>query len=446
MTFPSKIVYPLPPPTTNCLTSAQRAQLIRSTKKLGRILGTTPHLIDPSTPDTLGPLHIQLPFNDVEDSATLSGSPTASTSSCSSTMSMACSYDPVLSRSGSIRSTNKRSGSLRSTKSTTSSDSWRSRKPPLLHLATSSPLGTISSSPSMNVSSVYSNSSSSFTDEYEFTHEFTIRPHRILSAHDSPTTPSFTILSEKSDRLNKMERLRKKLGNEVPIDLVFPREEEATDVSPLVNFGDEVPIDIVLPREAEATNVPPPVNFGDEAPIDIVSPREAEATSVPPSVFEEKKLPILPVIPGSRKVTRITSTRDSISFDSPHPAPRKTVPLKTSSLATPLPATPDDIRHCREQRHRVKGHSKVNASLDMRKPKARLCVIVESPSDHGSGCSEEFGVGRYRTVLKSEWYMSDDDEAEVRYWSTRKGYDGWAERLGNGESGRWSYRKRPMTP
>ena len=55
MTCPTKILYPLPPPTTNCLTSVQRAQLIRSTKKLGRILGTTPHLID--TSNTLGKSH-----------------------------------------------------------------------------------------------------------------------------------------------------------------------------------------------------------------------------------------------------------------------------------------------------------------------------------------------------------------------------------------------------
>ncbi|GAV98683.1 hypothetical protein LENED_000076 [Lentinula edodes] len=42
----AKIVFPSPPPTTNALTSQQRTQLLRSTKKLGRVLGITPQLID----------------------------------------------------------------------------------------------------------------------------------------------------------------------------------------------------------------------------------------------------------------------------------------------------------------------------------------------------------------------------------------------------------------
>jgi hypothetical protein len=185
--------------------------------------------------------------------------------------------------------------------------------------------------------------------------------------------------------------------------------------------------------------------LGDDVPIDLVFPQEAEVTDVPFPVLEEKKLPILPVMPVSQKAPRISSARDSISYDSPHHARGKPVAPKASSLP-PLPAKADDIRVLREKRHYAKGQHNVRASLDMRDTKARLCVIVESPSEHGSSWSEEFGVSRYQTVLESEWYMSDDDEAKVRNWSTRRGYEGWADRLGIDESRKRSYRKRPMTP
>ncbi|THH27970.1 hypothetical protein EUX98_g6230 [Antrodiella citrinella] len=40
------ILYPQPPPTSNNLDAHQRARLVRSTRKLGALLGTTPHLLD----------------------------------------------------------------------------------------------------------------------------------------------------------------------------------------------------------------------------------------------------------------------------------------------------------------------------------------------------------------------------------------------------------------
>ncbi|KAI5997795.1 hypothetical protein F5J12DRAFT_850404 [Pisolithus orientalis] len=42
----SIFTYPFPPPTTNTLDSHQRARLIRSTRKLGSLLGTTPFLLE----------------------------------------------------------------------------------------------------------------------------------------------------------------------------------------------------------------------------------------------------------------------------------------------------------------------------------------------------------------------------------------------------------------
>ena len=44
--FPKQIVYPVPPPTSNVLSKARRAQLRRTSNKLRKLLGETPAVID----------------------------------------------------------------------------------------------------------------------------------------------------------------------------------------------------------------------------------------------------------------------------------------------------------------------------------------------------------------------------------------------------------------
>jgi hypothetical protein len=51
----STVLYPTPP-TANKLASSQKMRLMRSTRKLGQMLGTTPHLLDGSLPITLLPV------------------------------------------------------------------------------------------------------------------------------------------------------------------------------------------------------------------------------------------------------------------------------------------------------------------------------------------------------------------------------------------------------
>ncbi|KAG5716038.1 hypothetical protein E4T56_gene18729 [Termitomyces sp. T112] len=43
---PKAVVFPAPPPTTNALSSAERARLLRSSKKIARVLGVTPRFVD----------------------------------------------------------------------------------------------------------------------------------------------------------------------------------------------------------------------------------------------------------------------------------------------------------------------------------------------------------------------------------------------------------------
>ncbi|KAF7324680.1 hypothetical protein MKEN_00509500 [Mycena kentingensis (nom. inval.)] len=77
--YPTKVAYPCPPPTNNTLSSHQRSQLLRTTTKLGRILGTTPALLEESeempTPIPLNlqrlavPLHAALSSKYTDDDA-----------------------------------------------------------------------------------------------------------------------------------------------------------------------------------------------------------------------------------------------------------------------------------------------------------------------------------------------------------------------------------------
>jgi len=182
--------------------------------------------------------------------------------------------------------------------------------------------------------------------------------------------------------------------------------------------------------------------LGDDVPVDLVFPPQTGAANVPSPVLEET-LPPLPVTTGSQTAPRISSARDSISYELPHPTRRKIVAPK---ITTPLNASANDVRVRPEKRRYVKGQHSLRASIDMRDTKAKLCVIIESPGEHGLSWSEEFGVSRYQSVLESELYRSDDDEAKVKKWSTRRGYEGWADRVSASESRRRSYRKPPMTP
>ncbi|TFK33124.1 hypothetical protein BDQ12DRAFT_691533 [Crucibulum laeve] len=50
MSTHAKTLYPTPPPTTNTLDKEQRTRLLRSTRKLGAVLGTTPFLLEPLPP------------------------------------------------------------------------------------------------------------------------------------------------------------------------------------------------------------------------------------------------------------------------------------------------------------------------------------------------------------------------------------------------------------
>ncbi|KAI0674364.1 hypothetical protein C8Q78DRAFT_928819, partial [Trametes maxima] len=211
------IRFPPPPPTRNELTTEQRAKLIRTNNKLGQVLGSTPHVLDITyrvqrprpvepTPVSEPPVSARNPFRThsrrkslpkVDMEALRASSPSSVSTSSSS-------------------SSRKSTSSVRSRSD--KEHSWRSpypmQHPPLLKLSTPSPsrkpnLETIPGSP----------------------------PFDKLATSIDP--PSFSIPSDAALRREKMRRLRKKLGDNVPSDLVFgpsppESESDSEEDSPLI--------------------------------------------------------------------------------------------------------------------------------------------------------------------------------------------------------------------
>ncbi|EIW55657.1 uncharacterized protein TRAVEDRAFT_30419 [Trametes versicolor FP-101664 SS1] len=209
MSTTATIRFPPPPPTRNELTSEQRAKLIRTNNKLGQVLGSTPHVLDltyrvplqrpreaePPRPKT--PTSMKNPFR----------THTRSKSSPKVDMDALRAISPDSISSSSSGSSRRSSSSVRSIAD--NEQSWRSpypaRRPPLLRLSTPTSsrkptLETIPGSPP--------------SDEIAFT---------ISDA------PSFSIPSDAAVRREKMRRLRRRLGENVPTDLVFPSSPEESD-------------------------------------------------------------------------------------------------------------------------------------------------------------------------------------------------------------------------
>lgn len=156
-TYPPPEPRTIPPPTNNTLSSKERSALVRSTKKIGRMLGDIPRFID-----------------DIEDQFVMVTPPRPPTPA-----------EP------------------------SKEDTWRSRKPthlpPLMKLSggiamdSNSPPMPLRTAPARRPSIVSTSSSKS-------------------SIQEQPLTPS----KEAAHRRSKMERLRRRLGEEVPLEAVFP--------------------------------------------------------------------------------------------------------------------------------------------------------------------------------------------------------------------------------
>ncbi|KAJ7917125.1 hypothetical protein B0H13DRAFT_1995921 [Mycena leptocephala] len=322
MSYPTKIAYPSPPPTTNSLTSQQRSQLLRTTQKLGRLLGSTPALIEESDsmPSMLPlnlqrlavPLHIQLSsaYDDDDALSRYSSSETA--------VSSGSEYGSPLKRSSSLSSgysTKSGRSSPSSTKSVHLNESWLKTDRPFLRIAARNPskLEAIPQSPPPT------GSPPPYSPEPAHT-SFTIRPIPTSRKHMSaPPPPAFAIPSTNSLRLQKMDRLRRKLGDGVPLDLVFPEEE----THPVPVLRSSLSSDEDLPRTAR----PPPPHRIRAARDSLLMPgahpsRMPQATRPappPPSMMPAltpRDLKKLSIIAEREELSPPSSPSDRASTDS----------------------------------------------------------------------------------------------------------------------------------
>ncbi|KAH7890546.1 hypothetical protein F5I97DRAFT_44285 [Phlebopus sp. FC_14] len=183
---PHAVAFPQPPPTSNTLSSHERNALIRSSKKLGRMLGDVPRFIDEDQ---------DIPTAPASRPSTSSGLPELSRSITTSSMASRCSTAPQRD----------------------SESSWRKRKPahlpPLMKL--SGGVAVDSSSPTLT--SPYRRSP---------TRRASVLSNAPSLISNAPSTTSGSsnsdIHTETYQRRAKLERLRRKLGDEVPVNAVFP--------------------------------------------------------------------------------------------------------------------------------------------------------------------------------------------------------------------------------
>lgn len=253
------ITFPQPPPTSNTLTSHQRQQLLRSTRKLTKLLGSAPHLIDHdksvpgmSQPIARSPLHsLSSPAVYLNLSHKLqSVSPPPSLSRRSHDIPRPPSPASSISSISTTTSKARHKPRLPSLSETRPLDSRVSKnRPPILRLPSPDEdfsqsvwstikLDTVPGSPpavpEKDFPPASDVSDGDSTDRLPsptspttppMSRSYTLHvPHRnsISSPFTETSEPAFKITSEAATRRLKMERIRKRLGECVPVEAVFP--------------------------------------------------------------------------------------------------------------------------------------------------------------------------------------------------------------------------------
>jgi len=247
------ITFPRPPPTCNTLSSQERLKLLKSTAKLGSVLGSVPHVIDET---------FDLPSHVVHNPNTASRKTrqrlwSFKSRKASSDTSGSDSDVPPAPRN-SLSSSRTESSTMSSSASSvveSSESAWRARlpekRPPLLRLGVSKKLvqsarrlaiaqptleSIPGSPPPPSQSPPSSPSSSSYTDiidlyaTYEKDDPFgAYADSSYIELNPTVPIPAFTIPSDAALRREKMRRLKRKLGEHIPVHLVFPPIAESDE-------------------------------------------------------------------------------------------------------------------------------------------------------------------------------------------------------------------------
>jgi len=285
-----------------------------------------------------------------------------------------------------------------------------------------SPLETIPASPSPESFSHETAGFKPFAADNIERNVFTVKASSKRSLDlPSPTTPTFAIMSANTERRLKMERLRRKLGDDVPMNLVFP----------VVDIDDDI-------SESSDSDYA-------SSPAEPASPA-SDASSPTTSLPQEQHFPTSKHRRLAKK-NRIHSTRDSIASITPHRAARKSAksPRPTSPAAGPTFTLSDSPEPC--------------LVTEMRNNHEKLSTIVESPNEYSS--SEEKVETRSHSSAESIWFDDDEEDEhsigmeeswdaesdefdfQLQLWDIRRGYGGWTEDLAVNFRRSMSYRKPP---
>ncbi|KIM38595.1 hypothetical protein M413DRAFT_447799 [Hebeloma cylindrosporum] len=221
----TKVVFPAPPLTTNKLTAQQRTHLVRKARKIEQLLGSTPRLIDTSV-RTLGPINVTLSPGPSQHRLTQPSQSSFGTVSSGSSSSSSNSFSS-LSRTTSLSSALYSLGHKRGTSaaSLNLNEDWPCDiKVPILRL----PFESLSTAALGYF--IHDDCGTGSVPQLRSTcddlspNQSTLSPTIVIdiSPQDSATVSMSTTPSPNSIRKQKMDRLRRKLGSCVPLDLVFP--------------------------------------------------------------------------------------------------------------------------------------------------------------------------------------------------------------------------------
>ncbi|KAL4247364.1 hypothetical protein ABKN59_009015 [Abortiporus biennis] len=376
----SVITFPPPPPTTNMLSSIEKAKLLRSTAKLGHVLGTTPHVLDDGY--TFPPsVRIEIPsFDDEKASFKLQRKgPTRNFFKRSNTSSTDLAgtdeeSDGSLCSPISTSSLSSSSSCYSSSDSDASHNSPRStRRPPLLKLALTTPvittkkegkrpgrrpkLDTIPGSPPWDVTSydqknihiitsdVQPSSSLAVSQRHE---EEEVSPTSSDFISSLPAEPGFIIPTEASLKRDKMRRLKKKLGEGVPVDLVFRPVAYMDDDVQVGQEEENVLVDLPSSISSKSSRVcARPRSILVISPSSSLEPASPSSTMTSaPSVYTaESWNSTTPLNPRNVKRQSLR-VRFSLSHEVHHQSPRKSSfvdlkPLPPLPHSTSMPNLPD---------------------------------------------------------------------------------------------------------
>ncbi|KAH8111411.1 hypothetical protein DFH11DRAFT_634501 [Phellopilus nigrolimitatus] len=239
-----------PPPTFNTLDPFQRARLVRTTRKLGRVLGTTPILLDATEPHELHDLNELLPIGPKFGSGSRSVTSSPSKSQASkllktkaarrhgSLFNIPISLNPSANLSSSslssvsTQSSTASAGTLRETKGFSSGRQRKANAPTPLVLKVK-PVPSVTADSQLPIkpeskSLVSPVAPPSHACTNTIIHRRSRSSSTILSSTSAgvptPLTPSFRLRAAAvpAHRRQKLQKLARTLGENIPPALVFP--------------------------------------------------------------------------------------------------------------------------------------------------------------------------------------------------------------------------------